>query len=143
MFNIVCLNGSHKVSSSSGNESSGQVNSSYSVDPRGSTIFYWLQHKSMLLNKHHDATDDIMIEAPNDKAYTRWSCHSGLANPVKIVSTPPAHSKGADYRFLGKPVMRTRWMAGPDPHKSPTLHANKSGFAIYATDKYRLGSRYR
>ena len=23
-----------------------------------------------------------------------------------------------DYRFLGKPVMRTRWMAGTAPHKS-------------------------
>ena len=32
--------------------------------------------------------------APNDTAYTRWSCHSGLANPVQIVSTPPAPSNG-------------------------------------------------
>ena len=30
--------------------------------------------------------------APNDTAYTRWSCHSGMANHVQIVSTPPAPS---------------------------------------------------
>ena len=31
---------------------------------------------------------------PNDTAYTRWSCHSGLANPVEIESTPLAPSIG-------------------------------------------------
>ena len=35
-----------------------------------------------------------MDQAPNDTAYTRWSCHSGLANHVQIVSTPPAPSNG-------------------------------------------------
>ena len=29
-----------------------------------------------------------------DTTYTRWSCYRGLANPVQIVSTPPAHSNG-------------------------------------------------
>ena len=27
------------------------------------------------------------VVAPNDTAYTQWSCHSGLANPVQIGST--------------------------------------------------------
>ena len=31
-------------------------------------------------------------QAPKDTAYTRWSCHSGMANPVQIVSTLPALS---------------------------------------------------
>ena len=46
--------------------------------------------------------------------------------------------------ILGRPVMRTRWMAGTAPHKSGRQpHASKSGFAISATDKYTVGSRYR
>ena len=35
--------------------------------------------------------------APNDTAYTRWSCHSSLANPVQIVSTPPPPVLGARF----------------------------------------------
>ena len=38
--------------------------------------------------------------------------------------------------------MRTRWMAGTAPHKSARCR-DESGFAISATDKYRLESRYR
>ena len=38
--------------------------------------------------------DDVKRMAPNDTAYTRWSCHSGLTNPVQIVSTPPSPSNG-------------------------------------------------
>ena len=38
--------------------------------------------------------DDLMHMTQNDTAYTRWSCHSGLANPVQIVSTPHAPSNG-------------------------------------------------
>ena len=34
-----------------------------------------------------DGMDEYKI---NDTAYMRWSCHSGVANPVQIVSTPPA-----------------------------------------------------
>ena len=38
---------------------------------------------------------------------------------VHIVSNFPAPSNGAPiYRFLGMPVMRTRWMAGAAAHKS-------------------------
>ena len=40
--------------------------------------------------------------APNNTAYTRWSCHSGLANPVQIVSTPPAPSNGGQITIFGK-----------------------------------------
>ena len=31
---------------------------------------------------------------PKDTAYMRWSCHSGMAKPVQIASTPPAPSNG-------------------------------------------------
>ena len=38
---------------------------------------------------------------------------------VQIVSNLPAPSNGGPiYRFLGKPAMRTRWMAGAVAHKS-------------------------
>ena len=57
----------------------------------------------------------VMSPPPNDTAYTRWSFHGGLANPVQIVST---QAMGARLSFLGKPAMRTRWMAGNAPHKS-------------------------
>ena len=51
--------------------------------------------------------------APNDTAYMRWSCHSGLANPVQIVSTPPTPRNGGLITIWGgKPAMRTRWIAG-------------------------------
>ena len=39
-------------------------------------------------------------QSPNNTAYTRWSCHSGLANPVQIVSTPPAPSNGGPITSL-------------------------------------------
>ena len=45
---------------------------------------------SILVDVHREC-DDV---SPNDTAYTRWSCHSGLANSVQIVSTPPAPSNG-------------------------------------------------
>ena len=61
----------------------------------------------------------LWLVAPNDTAYTRWSCHNGLANTVQIVSTPPAPTNGGLITvFLGKPAMRTPWMAGNAPHKS-------------------------
>ena len=43
----------------------------------------------------------VTITSPNDTAYTRWSCHSGLENPVHIVSTPPAPSNGDPITVLG------------------------------------------
>ena len=40
--------------------------------------------------------------APKDIAYTWWSCHSGMANTVHIVSTPPSPSNGCPITvFLG------------------------------------------
>ena len=41
--------------------------------------------------------DDFLDMAPKDTAYTRWSCHSSLANPVQIV-----------YRLLPPPAMGVR-----------------------------------
>ena len=49
-----------------------------------------------------DATGDHMEETPNDTSYTRCSCHSSLANPVHIVSTPPAPSKGGQITVFGQ-----------------------------------------
>ena len=50
--------------------------------------------------------------APDDTAYTRWSCHSGLANPVQIVSTPPTPAMGARLLFLAsRPCRPAGWMA--------------------------------
>ena len=50
--------------------------------------------------------------------------------------------------FLGKPAMRTRWMAGADSQKSRLMsrliqvrqhQINESGFVISAINKYMLG----
>ena len=44
---------------------------------------------------------------------------------VQIVSKLPGPSNGCTiYRFLGKPAMRTRWMAGAAPHKSGDVETN-------------------
>ena len=51
------------------------------------------------------------IVAPNDTAYKRWSCHSGLKRLCKLCRTSPPG-------FFGMPAMRTRWMAGAVAHKS-------------------------
>ena len=54
-----------------------------------------------------------MQEAPNDTAYTRWSCHSGLANPVHVVSTPPAPSNGGPITvfWASRPCGPAGWLA--------------------------------
>ena len=71
---------------------------------------------------------------------------------MQIVSISPAPAMGARVTVcLGKPAMWTHWMAGIAPHKSGQCgdksrsnnHTNKSEFAISATDKYTVGSRYR
>ena len=63
--------------------------------------------------------EDIDSSAPKDTAYTRCRCHSGIANPVQIVSTPPTSSNGGPNTiFWGKLSMRTRWMTCNAPHKS-------------------------
>ena len=38
---------------------------------------------------------------PKDTSYTWWSCHSGMANHVQIVSTTPAPAMGARLPFWG------------------------------------------
>ena len=37
---------------------------------------------------------------------------------ANCVETPAPSNEGPIYRFLGKPAMRTRWMAGAAPNKS-------------------------
>ena len=43
----------------------------------------------------------------------RWSCHSGLANPVQILSTPPASSNGGPITILwaSRPCGPAGWLA--------------------------------
>ena len=53
-----------------------------------------------------------------------------------------------DLTFMGKPAMRTRWMAPTAPHKAGDVETNpgptsKSEFAMSATHKYKLGRIYR
>ena len=72
-----------------------------------------------LLMLVEDAIGDHTEEAPNDTAYKRWSCHSGLKLLCKLCRTPPRPQQwGPDLPFLGMPAMRTRWMAGTAAHKS-------------------------
>ena len=54
--------------------------------------------------------------APNDTAYKRWSCHSGLKLLCKLCRTSPPPAMGARFTIFGMPAMRTRWMAAA--HKS-------------------------
>ena len=53
------------------------------------------------------------MKAPNDTAYTRWICHSGLANPVQIVSAPPAPSNGGPITtfWVSRPCGPAGWLA--------------------------------
>ena len=56
--------------------------------------------------------------APNDTAYTQWSCHSGLANSVQIVSTPPAPSNRVPITvFWASRPCGLAGLAGNAPHK--------------------------
>ena len=45
---------------------------------------------------------EYISQVPNDTAYTRWSCHIGLTNPVQIVSTPSAPSNGDPITVFGR-----------------------------------------
>ena len=62
---------------------------------------------------YDDDRGGMPVMAPNDTAYKRWSCHSGLKLLCKLCQTSPPI-----YCFLGMPAMRTRWMAVSDAHKS-------------------------
>ena len=64
-------------------------------------------------------TDTLILGAPNDTAYKRWSCHSGFKLLCKLCRTSPPPAMGAQFTvFWGMPAMRTRWMAGAAAHKS-------------------------
>ena len=71
------------------------------------TLFKTLYSRGMcpiylkLLMFVSDASGDHMMEAPNDTAYKRWSCHSGL----KLCVEPPRPQQwGPDLPF---------WACGP------------------------------
>ena len=60
-----------------------------------------------------DLAEDLVVEAPNDIAYTWWSCHIGQANPVQIVSTTPAPSNGGPNTvfWASRPCRPAGWLA--------------------------------
>ena len=95
--------------------------------------------------------EDDGPEAPSDTAYKQWSCHSGHKLLSKLYRTFPPPAMGARFTVLGKPAMRTRWMAGVASHKKRVMsrliqvrqhHTNKSGLVISAINKYMLGIGY-
>ena len=51
---------------------------------------------------------EMIREAPNDTAYKRWICHSGLKLLCKLCRTFPPPAIGARFTILGMPAMRTR-----------------------------------
>ena len=57
-------------------------------------------------------------KAPNDTDYTRWSCDSGLANPVQIVSNPPAPRNGSPITFFCQTGHDDPLDGWQGPHKS-------------------------
>ena len=61
----------------------------------------------------------LLASDPNDTSYTRWSCGSGLANPVQIVSIPPALS---NFMLLIKAGdVETNPFTTPSPAQTPTM----------------------
>ena len=65
-----------------------------------------------------EGEDNPLLTAPNDTAYKRWSCHSGLKLLCKLYRTSPPPAMAPDSPFLGMPAMRTRWIAAAVAHKS-------------------------
>ena len=65
-----------------------------------------------------------MLRAPKDTAYMRWSCHSSMASPVQIVSTPPAPSTRAPLPFFwaSQPCRPAEWLNATQT----TVHASQA-----------------
>ena len=71
------------------------------------------RYTNTLIHGHTDT------QVPNDTAYTRWSCHIGLVNPMQIVSTPhpppppPAPSNGGPITvfWASRPCGPAGWLA--------------------------------
>ena len=60
-----------------------------------------------------DLAEDLMVEAPNDTAYKRWSCHSGFKLLCKLCRTSPPPAMGARFTvFLAcRPCGPAGWLA--------------------------------
>ena len=70
----------------------------------------WLAVETMRKG-FQDRCTDIPTMAPNDTAYTQWSCHSGLANSVQIVSTPLSNGCQITAFWASRPCGPVRWRA--------------------------------
>ena len=85
-------------------------------------------------------------QVPNDTAYTRWSCDSGLANcvyPSRLQKWGPI-----TVFWASQPCRPAGWLAmllikAGDVETNPGLTTTPLLDAISATYKYKLGSRYR
>ena len=63
--------------------------------------------------KHPEDMDELMIEAPNDTAYKRWSCHIGLKLLCKFCRTSAHPAMGARFTVLWacRPCGPAGWLA--------------------------------
>ena len=102
--------------------------------------------KSLEISARESGEERIM--APNDTAYKRWSCHSGLKLLCKLCRTSPPPAMGARFTVF--------WACGPagwlallltkagdvETNSGPTTLNKQSGFVISAINKYMSESRY-
>ena len=98
-----------------------------------------------------DEIGDELYEAPNDTAYKRWSCHSGLKLLCKLCRTSPPPAMGARCTVFWacRPCGPAGWLAllltkagDVETNPGPTTLNKKSGFVISAINKYMSESRY-
>ena len=110
-----------------------------------------LRVKKIDLTVNEDGGAEVDIMAPNDIAYTRWSCHSGLKLLCKLCRTSPPQKWGPDLPFIGHAghadpldgwrCCSQKWVMSR-PIQVQQLQTSKSGFVISAINKYMSESRY-
>ena len=93
-----------------------------------------------------DAVPDVNHMAPNDTAYKRWSCHSGLKLLCKLCRTSPPPVMGSRFTGHADPLdgwrcCTQKWVMSR-PIQVRQLYTRKSGFVISAINKYMSENRY-
>ena len=97
----------------------------------GKHIVYLRHHDGFLVDMGDDGMDEkingMAVDfamrmkevtlVSSDTAYMRWSCHNGYKLPYQLCRNLPPQQWWPDYRFFGKPAMRTLRMAGAAHHK--------------------------